>query len=441
MDAAKGIAGSAFSAIAGAFKPLQAGIPQDLTAINLKNATDQLAADTKTATAPIVSSINSNLSAAGVDLTTGRIPSVDAAFASGGIGAGIQAFTGGTLSSLNASSIASGISNLPGGQNAIASVTNSTTGVLSGVTASLAGVGAIASNLSTGVLNGISSASASLSSSASLLTGSALTGAGSSLSGALSNPAAALSGIGASISGAVSSVGSSVTGILSGAGSSLTGAALSNPSAALSSIGSSLSGALSGAGSLNIPGLPSLNSLTQGLQSGKLGLASLASAGLSASAAAALTASINSLSKASPFPIKMPSVAIGTVDRSELSSQISSLLGDSKIPSPNFSGTGPAPDAVAAQAQSAKNKEKYSMLKYSLDKAERDQSKKIDEAQATFVQARNTYPAGDSKIGQAKYDWEVEIIAQSELRTENIKRLETARQELNIDYSGNPILG
>jgi hypothetical protein len=185
-------------------------------------------------------------------------------------------------------------------------------------------------------------------------------------------------------------------------------------------------------------------SLTGGLDSltaGKQGLAALASAGLPASAAAALESNINSLNSSGPFPIKMPTIASNTVDRSEVTSQINSQLGDSKIPAPDFGGTGPAPNAVAAQDQSAKNKEKYSMLKYSLNKAERDQSKKIDEAQAAYVQARNTYPAGDPKIGQAKYDWEVEIITQSELRTENKKKLETARQELNLDYGGNTILG
>ena len=422
MDAAKGIAGSAFSAIAGSFKPLQAGVPQDLTAINLKNAADQLAADTKTAAAPVVSSINSSLSAAGVDVTTGRIPAVDAAFASGGIGAGIQAFTGfiGTSGLLNTSSIASGISNLPGGQNAIASVTNSTTGSLSSVTSSLAGIGAIANNLSAGALNGISSASAALSSKASLLTGSDLTGAGSSLSGALSNPSAALASIGSSIGGVVSSVGSSISGFLSGAESSLSGSALSNPTfsldglsgigssinGAVASAGASITGALSSVGSLNASGAPSLDSLTQGLQSGKQGLASLASAGLSASSAAALTASINSLSTSSPFPIKMPTVAEATVERGEINSQVTKLLGNPIIPPPYNSYSD---DLVNQQnTASAKHDQKvkiyfiYLDLKEAYNKEYEIRFAAVDAEFNAYVELKKTLPQGDPQLVRAK---------------------------------------
>ena len=416
MDAAKGIAGSAFSAIAGSFKPLQAGVPQDLTAINLKNAADQLAADTKTAAAPVVSSINSSLSAAGVDVTTGRIPAVDAAFASGGIGAGIQAFTGfiGTSGLLNTSSIASGISNLPGGQNAIASVTNSTTGSLSSVTSSLAGIGAIANNLSAGALNGISSASAALSSKASLLTGSDLTGAGSSLSGALSNPSAALASIGSSITGVVSSVGSSISGFLSGAESSLSGSALSNPTfsldglsgigssinGAVASAGASITGALSSVGSLNASGAPSLDSLTQGLQSGKQGLASLASAGLSASSAAALTASINSLSTSSPFPIKMPTVAEATVERGEINNQVTKLLGNPIIPPPNFTDSpgGATTNVVAKQ----KIYFIYLDLKEAYNKEYEIRFAAVNAEFNAYVELKKTLPQGDPQLVRAK---------------------------------------
>jgi hypothetical protein len=347
IDAAKGIAASAFGAITSSFKSFKPNVPQNLSAIAAANLASQ-GASQAAAQAPSISSALGGLT---------------------GAAGAASLISGVNVAAKLTSGIGSGLGALPGGAAAVSSLVNNTTGVSS--LTNIPGVSSISSimnNKSSAVQNSISQATS-----------------------VLSTPAALASG--------------TATGLPT-----------------------------------NVAGV-NLSALSAKMSTGTQSLTSLASSGLPAGAAAQLQASVNSLSASSPFPVKMPTVASNTIDRGEVTSLISKNLNDNKIPPPNFAGTEPVPNAAAAQEQAAKNKEKYSTLKYSLNKAERDQSKKIDEAQAAYVQARNTFPAGDPNIGQAKYNWEVEIITQSELRAENRKKLEQARQDLNLDYNGNPNLG
>jgi hypothetical protein len=356
-DAAKGISKSAFTAIADSFKPLQAGVPQNLTAINLKNKLEQVATDTKSTIAPGVTSFTNVLNSAGVDIATGKIPAVEAAVASGGVDAGFNALAGamsnvpGMSGIVSPSAIASGVSNLPGGQSALSSIINSSSLTISGISSTLSSLGTITKNAASAAQNQISTASAGSSSLTSLLSGNALIGAGASLSGELSNSFSLLS----SVAGRLSTI----------------------------------------PGVPSVPGLPSISSLTKGLQSGKQALSSLVSTGLSPAAAAALTASINSLSTASPFPIKMPTVAEKTVDRSEISSQIKNLLGDKKIPSPNFSGLfaniNISNAALAEQDVVLKQIAVLREQRYDLDKEVRN-------TKYTLSKARQELPQGDPQI-------------------------------------------
>ena len=325
-DAAKGLSGSAFSAISGSMKPLAAGVPQNLTSIAKKNAEVQAAAD-----------------------------------ASGGLASAASSAAGGLTGS--ASSLASGISNLPGGQSTIASVVNKGTGSLSGVTDTLSSVNSITKTASSSALNKISSATAGSSAAASLLTGGALTGAGASLAGALNNPAASLNI--PKIPGMPSIPG--LPGIPS-----------------LPSIP-------------GLPGLPSVDSLTKGLQAGKTPLSALASTGLSAGAAAALSASLNSLSTSSPFPIKIPTVAESTVDRGELNASVGTLLGDKKIPVPNFGG---GVSAAATGALQAANDRRSSLEKFEDERKEIYAKQKAitETARAAYLKADTTLPEGDPEI-------------------------------------------
>ena len=352
-DAAKGISGSAFSAISGSMKPLAAGVPQNLTSIAKKNAEVQAAADAPGGLASAASSAASAASAAssaaggltgGLTAAAGGLASA-ASSAAGGLTGGLTAAAGGLTGS--ASSLASGISNLPGGQSTIASVVNKNTGSLSGVTDTLSSVNSITKTASSSALNKISSATAGSSAAASLLAGGALTGVGAAAAGVLTNPAGSLPGV---------------------------------PKLPP-----------------DVPGVPSVDSLTKGLQAGKQPLSALASTGLPAGAAAALSASMNSLSTSSPFPIKIPTVAESTVDRGELNASVGTLLGDKKIPTPNFGG---GVSAAATGALQAVNDRRSKLEQFEEErKVIYAKQKAITEvARAAYLKADTTLPEGDPEI-------------------------------------------
>jgi hypothetical protein len=359
VDTTKRISGSAFAAISASFKPLQAGVPQNLTIINLKNKLDQVATDTKAASTPLTTSFTSGLNSAGVDVATGKIPAVDAAVASGGVKAGLSALSGamsnvpGMSGIVSPSALASGVSNLPGGQSALSSIVNPSSLTTSGISDTLSGLGSITKNASSAALNQISTATSGSSSLSDLLSGNALIGAGASLSGVLSNPSSLPNGVTGSIP--------NISGLPA------------------------------------VSGLPSISNLTQGLQSGRQPLSSLVSTGLSPAAAASLTASMNSLSTASPFPIKMPTVAENTINRSEISSQIGNLLGDKKVPVPDFSGLTATPMRDLSQSEITAydvNKKEIETLtedRFALVKAEAD-------ARYTLSKAKQDLPQGDPSI-------------------------------------------
>jgi hypothetical protein len=359
VDTTKRISGSAFAAISASFKPLQAGVPQNLTIINLKNKLDQVATDTKAASTPLTTSFTSGLNSAGVDVSTGKIPAVDAAVASGGVKAGLSALSGamsnvpGMSGIVSPSALASGVSNLPGGQSALSSIVNPSSLTTSGISDTLSGLGSITKNASSAALNQISTATSGSSSLSDLLSGNALIGAGASLSGVLSNPSSLPNGVTGSIP--------NISGLPA------------------------------------VSGLPSISNLTQGLQSGRQPLSSLVSTGLSPAAAASLTASMNSLSTASPFPIKMPTVAENTINRSEISSQIGNLLGDKKVPAPDFSGLTATPMRDLSQSEITAydvNKKEIETLtedRFALVKAEAD-------ARYTLSKAKQDLPQGDPSI-------------------------------------------
>ena len=140
-----------------------------------------------------------------------------------------------------------------------------------------------------------------------------------------------------------------------------------------------------------------VGALTKGLnelKSGKLTLASLASAGLPAGASAQLNAAISSMSSGGAVQIKLPTVAINTTDRSELTSQVTSILGDSKIPAPNYSGE------ISATAKAALDKINETRLK-ELGEQSSQQIRAVGLANAAYSKAVQELPAGDPGIEAA----------------------------------------
>jgi len=143
--------------------------------------------------------------------------------------------------------------------------------------------------------------------------------------------------------------------------------------------------------------------LTKGLddlKSGKLTLASLASAGLPTSAAAQLNSAISAMSSGGAVQIKLPTVAINTTDRSELTSQVTSLLGDAKIPVPNFAGISDDVYKAGLSKIDAK-KEKYKEIDAKLE-ALNEEAKTVraqyNASAETYENANKNLPAGDPSV-------------------------------------------
>ena len=294
LDSAKGVAGSAFSAITGAFPTLKAGVPQ-----NVKEITEQAQA---AAQAPASNPISGAISA-----VTGAVNSV------------VGSATNLIKSTLGATpGLSSGLNALPGGEKTVASIVNNAVGAVNTVPGVAAVTGLI--NTASGVTQGLSN----------------------------------------------------LTSI--------------NPLASSSALNAAT----------NIAG-----GLTKGLddlKSGKTSLASLASAGLPAGAAAQLNSAISSMSSGGAVPIKLPTIAINTNDRSELTSQITSVLGDAKIPVPNFSGNPATTGNTEGESllAAAEAKALAEIEKLSSQSAELQQS--ASEAKTALDTAKNSLPQGDPTI-------------------------------------------
>jgi hypothetical protein len=356
LDTAKGVAGSAFSAVTSAFKPFKAGVPQNLTAIAEKNAKEfaDKAAGVVTAAGAAAGSVAGSLgqvtNAATGSVTgglTSAISSVGSAVGStvsgvvssvtSGVTSAISGVTKGLTTAMQG--VSSGLSAIPGGQNAVSSVVNNAKGILNSVPGTGAITGLI-NNVSTAVTNGISTA-ASLASSAVSLTGA----------------------------------------------TSLTG---------------SLTAALSGG--------------IDALKKGATSLSSLAISGLPPGLGSQLSAAMNSLSAGGSLPIKLPTVASNTLDRGELNAQLTSVLGNAKIPMPNFTG-GQAAASLNLSKKQTEAYEKYDKIKLDLEKAQDD----MFDLKKAYYNAKKDLPAGDPGIETARdalYAKEEQLVAiRKELQT------------------------
>lgn len=300
MDSAKGVAGSAFAAVTSVFKPMKAGVPQNLTQLAAKNAAE--ASQAVNGTGASLTGITNNISGAVSGLTgsltsaaSGLTGSLSGALSSvtsvaNKLGSGITSAITSVTGSVNSvvASIGSGLSGIPGGSKTVSTVINNAPGAVNSVPGTAA-VTSLIKNTSTAINNSISSATAAAS----------------------------------TLVGSVASIGNSVTGAI-GSATSL----LNSNTGSLSGLTASAEGAIKGG--------------IDGLKKSTDGLASMVTSGLPPGAASELNAAISSLSAGGPIPIKLPTVAVGTTDRSEISAQLGSLLGSKKIPVPNFDNQGTA---------------------------------------------------------------------------------------------------
>jgi phage-related protein len=261
--------------------------------------------------------------------------------------------------------IAGALSAVTGGiTGAIGAVTGAVTGAASGLLKTASGITA---NLSTGL--------------------GALPGGASVVASVVNNAVGAIN----SVPGV-----SAVTGLI-GQASSITNG-ISNLASVNPLASSGILTAATGAAGALTKGLDDL-------KSGKLSLASLASAGLPAGAAAQLNSAISSMSSGGAVPIKLPTVAINTNDRSELTAQVTSLLGNSKIPAPNYGGLSSSIKADSDRLNELVKQQQALVVEKD------EQQKKVRQARDAFVQARDNLPPGDPAIDIAKQTYIAEVKA------------------------------
>jgi hypothetical protein len=196
-----------------------------------------------------------------------------------------------------------------------------------------------------------------------------------------------------------------------------------NPAAALNStITSATAAASAAAGDLLGKVAGGSGALAGALAAGKDKLSSLASAGLPPGLAAQLASNINSLNTAGADPIKMPSIGLGTVDRSELEASIKAGLGDKKIALPNFSGAVSA-EATDAVKKLADRKEGFNKLKAELDIPLTAQRSITDAALAKYEEVKNSLPEGDPERERLRVAAMVEVDKGGAIMTANLEKL------------------
>jgi hypothetical protein len=125
---------------------------------------------------------------------------------------------------------------------------------------------------------------------------------------------------------------------------------------------------------------------------------------------------MNSLSAGGSLPIKLPTVASNTLDRGELNAQLTSVLGNAKIPMPNFTG-GQASASLQLTKKQTESYEKYDKVKKDLEKAQDE----IFDLKKAYYNAKKDLPAGDPGIETARdalYAKEEQLVAiRKELQT------------------------
>jgi hypothetical protein len=365
VDAAKGIAGSAFSAITKSFKPFAAGVPQNLTAIAVKNQEDQAAAEAGAAggvASGLLADAKSALPSLNVNALAGAA-SAAAGAAAGSLTASIGSAVGGVTGAITGAASTLGSLNVGSVVNSAASSIGVATGSLTAITAKVSGASSL---LSSGT--GLGALPGGLSSISSVV----------GASGALTN----VPGLGG------------VSNLVKNASSAIQNG-ISLGSSALGAVASLSAGGLGGA--LNKIASLDASALTKGLSLGNQSLASLAQLGMPASASAALQASINSLSQPGSLPIKLPTVATGTNDRGEINSLLSAVLGSSKIPVPNFA---PSVDTAKALENSKKTNELFDKMMKLQDQKDA-LTTETAKANKNWHNLQNTLPKGDPQIDAA----------------------------------------
>ena len=450
VDQSVGVAASAFKAISASFKPLKAGVPQNLTSIAKTNAANNATvANQNSQAGSALAGITNSITSAATGAATGAIKAATAIAASSlatntlGITAGLTALNA-VNSIVHSASVAGGAVN-----NSTAAVTGAVTATQTAATNVASAIGGTATLSTAGGITGpVTSISNEVVGHAlnttiggvenAINNVAAVSGAGPTIAAgglpALSNAAAVvqqgaigatsatlasgLSNLAGGINTAASVVNNAPTARNNIPGTSALTSLINNAQAAAMNGVSSAAGALGGltskANALNsiaatavIGALPQVAaaSAAAGIASAaasKLGgLASLAASGLSVGGAAQLQSAISALSKGGIAAIKMPTVGFNTNNRAAITAQTTKILGDPGIPAPNLTGEVSASTANDYQTkvdQAADLQKQYSALQ----KATNDAISTATDAQNKYITAKNNLPAGDPGITSAE---------------------------------------
>ena len=342
LSLSRGVSAAGFNAIKKSFKPMEAGVPQNLT--ELKKESETITAIAATEVDP--KGALDNLKNKG--------------------------------SSVSASSVGAG------------AVGNSLTGSVSSVTG---GVASLSTNITSGAtavaVSTATNAVSSLSSSATSLT----------QTGGLATAAQQVQ------SGSQSAASSAVaTGLSSLPGGTKTATAVVDNAKGSSNLVSKgldvLTKSAVGLATNAFNGSPAIPKIPGG---GKLGgLASGILSGLPAGIQAQLQSALSSLTSGGGSTIKLPTVAFNTFDRSGITGQINSVLGNPIIPRPAVLGEIFPTGSVSDIERFAKKRSALGVLLTLLN----TKKQKTSVARQAFNAATAQYPKGDVRIAQAKQVWE-----------------------------------
>lgn len=180
-------------------------------------------------------------------------------------------------------------------------------------------------------------------------------------------------------------------------GASVASAAINKATDVLSGVPglSTVTGLINSAQNAVMNGLPSPN-LPEGLNS----LLGSVTSELPADASSQLQSAVSSLGKSPLGSSQLPTTGINTVDRSKITAQIDSTIGDPGIPKPNLSGEISQAAVASAESAIAEGKRAFEIQEQIEVFRER-----IRQARLKFYEAESTLPAGDIGIERARRDW------------------------------------
>lgn len=414
LDQAKGVAGSAFAAIKNSFKPLQAGIPQNLTQIAKDNAGEAaVVADQVAGTANGLQSAAGGVLGGAVGAATGILGKVQGA---------ADQFIGAAGTATNALKSAAGeLNSVSQLTNVATTLQNSVESIAGTVTNTVREVTQTASTI-TSTIDNVSAVSSSF-------TGSIKSAINTTIGGVeyATNAVGAIAGAGATLTDGLASLTNQATSIQSGASASVSSLVASGMNSLPGGLNTAASVMDNAIGSFNkIPGTGGLTSLIKNAQSaamngltsklngalgdiqGKLGgLTAFASAGLPVGAVAQLQSAISALSSGSPATISLPTVAFNTNNREEVAAQTDSVIGDPGIPSPNLTG------AIPQEAKDTLEEQRKILLEGSKLALAWDKKRSAEnKALKAYDKAVKNLPAGDPAIAAALATYEAAVAEQ-----------------------------